>query len=392
MGIRSQSNQAMRQRESGFTPKGSSPRVAPPFILRPRATPDFAVFKSNNDDFEAYVLYSVLGKIDSELARAKPLETIGLLAGRVMRDTEGPYTLVLACEDARGDETEATPGHVRITAHGHAKLRRRLELSAFGLDLVGWYHSHPTFPAQFSSVDTIEQSTLKDPHHVGIVASGIDHQKPYGVYKGPKGLLLAPLTPVRRPLNKFAKPIAANETAMSDLPTPQRESVSPIQIQQDLVVAGSAVQAPYVGHRRRNWAIPRQVLAGACVIAFGFAVWISLRVISVEKRLTALAEDGRRAAPQVSEATRQGVTPGPESRPPDAATTTDLPSNPKLPVTSSSPTPKTERHRTQRSARKAGTGSAGQRGGGSPRKTSRLTEPAATPTSMPAVSRNSVTS
>jgi proteasome lid subunit RPN8/RPN11 len=380
MGIRSQSNQAMRPGESGFTPKGSSPRVAPPFILRPRATPDFAVFKSDHDDFEAYVLYSVLDKIDSELARARPLETIGLLAGRVMRDTEGPYTLVLACEDARGDETEATPGHVRITAQGHSKLRRRLELTALGLDLVGWYHSHPTFPAQFSSVDTIEQSTLKDPNHVGIVASGIDHHRPYGVYKGPQGLQLTHVTPIRRPLKQLAKPNTVSEPAMSDLPIPQRESVSPIHIQQDLTAAGSAVQVPDVGRRHRNWAISWPVLAGVCVIAFGFAIWISLRVISVEKRLTALAEEGRRAAPQAGEATRQGATPGTQSPPADATTTIDLPSNPKLPVASSSPTPKTKRHRPQRSEGKAGTGPAGRRGSGSPGKTSWLTETGATST------------
>jgi hypothetical protein len=71
-------------------------------------------------------------------------------------------------------------------------VRCRLEESAYGLDLIGWYHSHPTFPARFSPVDVTEQSTWRDPNHIGIVISGSDRATPFGVYRGPEALLLRP--------------------------------------------------------------------------------------------------------------------------------------------------------------------------------------------------------
>src|SRR6185503_13845852 len=135
---------------------------------------EFCAFVSERDGFAALIHHNVKEAIAREAFEALPNETIGLLAGRVLRDERGPYTLVLAAQGARPDEIDATPSHVHISANGHADVRSRLEASAYGLDIIGWYHSHPRFPARFSSVDVTEQSTWRDPNHIGIVISGND--------------------------------------------------------------------------------------------------------------------------------------------------------------------------------------------------------------------------
>jgi proteasome lid subunit RPN8/RPN11 len=180
--------------EEFFKPKEKTAYASLPFITRPKQDETFIVFASENDGFEVLLHQNVQETIRREALEAVPNETIGLLAGRVVRDERGPYTLVLAATGARPNEVEATPSHVRISASGHAQVRSRLESFAHGLDIIGWYHSHPRFPARFSPVDITEQSTWRDPNHVGIVISGIDRNEPLGVYRGPKSNLMVPKT------------------------------------------------------------------------------------------------------------------------------------------------------------------------------------------------------
>ena len=273
----------------------------------------------------------------------------------------------MACEDARDNETEATPGHVRITAEGHAKLRRRLELTAFGLDLIGWYHSHPTFPARFSSVDTIEQSTLKDPNHLGIVVSGIDNLRPYGVYKGPGADLLTPQNPIRRSLKELSNVAPAIAPADTNALGLQLEGTQANRPPQTVAFAATAqAHVPPVSTRRQRPVLPWQAFAVAGVVIVGFAVWITSRVNSVENRLATLVnrrdEPGNLQTGQTTPAPENGSTP--TATPPqgqdEKTGTVDLPANPKLPVAkpAKSRGQNTERNRARRTNR---TGSAANR-------------------------------
>jgi proteasome lid subunit RPN8/RPN11 len=159
---------------------------------RPTADTDWACYCSSTDEFEAFIHKSVLNQIHYEAKQAAPDETIGLLAGRVWRDEIGPYTLVMAAAGARPHEIEATPSHVRISGDGLAQVRERLEADNPALEIVGWYHSHPAFRAQFSVTDRVEQSTWNDPNHIGIVYSALQGEPPYGVYRGPEAAQLSP--------------------------------------------------------------------------------------------------------------------------------------------------------------------------------------------------------
>lgn len=342
-----------RTLEGGFTPKGWRHRSSLPFITRPRNDSNFAVFASDQDTFEAYVLHTVLDKIDADLVRASPDETIGLLAGRVMRDSDGPYTLVLASQDAHGDETQATPGHVRITANGHANLRRRLELAAYGLDLVGWYHSHPRFPARFSSVDTAEQSTLKDPNHLGIVVSGIDDLDPYGVYRGPAANRLVSQTIIRRPITPYvSKPIAISKDQMV-----VSSSVTPQNVNSDSTVTGvehkhAASPATVVNQiQSKKWLSPQQwMLVAGALSAIALFIWFDHRVRSLEKRLS--SQGDLRTSAGVDNTPRASDSSTENSRQPNEVDSTskstepsDLPANPKLPVAKGSNKSKVKRGR-----------------------------------------------
>lgn len=160
---------------------------------RPEEDPDLVPYVCPNGEFEVFIHRVVLSQIHSDAARAVPDETIGLLAGRVWRDEKGAYTLVLAAKGAVRDEIDATPSHVRISGGDLSQVRQRLEIDNPAMEIVGWYHSHPTFRPSFSSVDVTEQSTWSDPNHIGIVYSGLPGEPlPYGVYRGPDAVKLTP--------------------------------------------------------------------------------------------------------------------------------------------------------------------------------------------------------
>lgn len=182
----------MSELNAYFEPRKKAAFGSLPFITRPSVDGGFDVFTSGHDGFAAFIRRDVREAISHEAYRAAPNETIGLLAGRVLQDERGPYTLVLASEGALPDEVEATPSHVRISGFGQAQVRNRLESSAYGLDIIGWYHSHPRYRARFSSVDITEQSTWRDGNHLGIVISCSDASDPLGVYRGPQATLLTP--------------------------------------------------------------------------------------------------------------------------------------------------------------------------------------------------------
>lgn len=300
--------------DEDFTPRKSADSRLP-FIIRPADDAKFTVFSSPQDGFQAYVYEEVLKIISGEMADAAPNETIGLLAGRVLRDSRGPYTLVLAAQGARGHEIEATPSHVGISASGHAQVRSRLEATAYGYDIVGWYHSHPRYPARFSPVDVTEQSTFRDKNHVGIVVSGIDEREPFGVYRGPKAFLL--VAPKRVPLprlltqtvNRRAGPLPAEAHVATEV---LRHTDAPTHASAQTLTAPPPAGKAERLNRALPWALT-VVMLGVIACLIGLAA----RVRKVEGlcEQTKVAGQGGVAAQEATAPPAQGdagteVTPG----------------------------------------------------------------------------------
>jgi proteasome lid subunit RPN8/RPN11 len=267
--------------DSDFVPKRCVNRSLS-FIVRPKRDSDFLVFGSDHDGFEAYISHSILKKIDEEAMQAQPVEIIGLLAGRVLQDARGPYTLVLASHGAKREETEATPSLVGISAQAHAKIRHTLETTAYGYDIIGWYHSHPRFPARFSSVDVVEQSTFKDPNHLGIVISGLDEPEPYGVYRGPRSsrLISPELPPGFREFGNRASGATAM-LARSETPVSSEPAIEPLPAVQTTAVYDA------VSLVRRS-KISLVLMIGAVVGAVSVLFWLEHRLRYVETELVRL--------------------------------------------------------------------------------------------------------
>lgn len=276
--------------EEFFKPIEKNAYASLPFITRPDQPETFKSFASESDAFEVFLHRDVQEAIRRAAREAAPNETIGMLAGRVLRDERGPYTLVLAAVGARVNEVEATPSHVRISTSGHAEVRKRLESSAHGLDIIGWYHSHPRFPARFSPVDITEQSTWRDPNHVGIVFSGVDEVEPLGVYRGPKSILLVP----KCTLSLFRP-----------LPNPDPAVVVPMPVISPVAVLPSAsiereAEAPAIVTATSSETTPRfsrtatftLFASGLGLMAMVLGIlWLDHRLSNMEQRLVASRPD-----------------------------------------------------------------------------------------------------
>jgi proteasome lid subunit RPN8/RPN11 len=261
-------------------------------LVRPR--PDgneaFVTFVSD-DGFGAYVHRDVLNLIGRHARAVAPDEAIGLLAGRICHDPKnGPYTIVMAADSARGGEFESGQGHVELLAVGHDKVRRRLEDAHPDREIVGWYHTHPQYPPVFSSVDAEEQATWNDPGHIGIVYSGIEPSEPFGIYRGPNASLLR-----RRMERKPGDEIDHSRDAQEE---PAREHK---QTAQPVTPAPISTQFPkpngaHATRRRRLKAALLSLAALLLVCLVGSLYWLHYRVQSVETRLRDMATEKARNA------------------------------------------------------------------------------------------------
>jgi proteasome lid subunit RPN8/RPN11 len=310
-----------------------SPLVRP----RPSENGNFILFSAEGDGFSVYVHREVLEYIERESRRAAPDETIGLLAGRVCQDpAHGPYTLVMAADSARAGEVEASPGHVHISASGNASVRHRLEETHPDREVVGWYHSHPRYPARFSHVDNAEQSTWNDPNHVGIVFSGTEEREPFGVYRGPQAIHLSRVHAPRR---------AGDKGLGVESPAPAetfKEQARPEGLRLPIVTIppGGRAQVARPSQTRGPNRAPRLFFAILLILLAAGVVWLHVRVSSIETSLRGAAASAATkpvptaeapppaASPEAAAATKQNA-------PPDEQTTGPSPT--RLPALMGTP-------------------------------------------------------
>lgn len=85
-----------------------------------------------------------------------PLECCGVLLGRV--STDGQTRTVERAVRCTNQNTER--GHDRYVIDPRDLVRIQREGRAAGLDIVGFYHSHPDWPARWSQTDFAEAHWL----------------------------------------------------------------------------------------------------------------------------------------------------------------------------------------------------------------------------------------
>lgn len=88
-----------------------------------------------------------LEAIHRHAAAAYPEECCGFLIGRA----EGSSTVVERVSPAGNERQESR--HNRFLIHPETVLAAHKEARALGLDVVGYYHSHPDYPARPSEFD-----------------------------------------------------------------------------------------------------------------------------------------------------------------------------------------------------------------------------------------------
>lgn len=203
----------MNNTNSLFLPKRQA-HPSLPFRERPEPSAEYARYSSGRDSFEAIITQSVLDEIYEQSLNAKPDEIAGLLAGRTWQDTNGPYTIILAAGLATKQYVESSASRVKVSGAGVSEVRQRIETAHWSMDILGWYHSHPTYTAYFSSVDESEQATWTDPNNIGIVISCIPNEERFGVYRGPRCERLA-LKPPARNMDEERRLITNGDTESS---------------------------------------------------------------------------------------------------------------------------------------------------------------------------------
>ena len=99
-----------------------------------------------------------------------PHECCGVLLGRSLDD-------VNVVEDAiRAGNTRTDSAHNRYHIAPHELVKIQREGRKRGLDIVGFYHSHPDHPAQWSKTDFAEAHWLGCSYVITAVASGVAQQ------------------------------------------------------------------------------------------------------------------------------------------------------------------------------------------------------------------------
>jgi len=85
-----------------------------------------------------------------EAERSYPHECCGILLGRLV-DGRREVTLTITCENARTD----SPG-TRYSIHPEQLIAAMKLARSRGENIVGFYHSHPNHPAEYSRTDLNE--------------------------------------------------------------------------------------------------------------------------------------------------------------------------------------------------------------------------------------------
>ena len=271
--------------------------VSKTHLVRPH--PDATAFEvfAASDGFLAFISREVLDSIKRHAQRTGSKETIGLLSGRTCIDPNaGPYTLVMAAGDAREGEFISSAGDVRLLALGQTKVRRRLENAHPDREIIGWYHTHPTFDPRFSEVDKEEQGRTNDANYIGIVFSGINADEPFGVYRGPNAVLLKrlrqdepePLVVPSRSRGYQSIPYLHSDTAA---PARDQRPAPASPIAQEDEEQSRVVAASIPARRRLPAPSSLLVLAGIFLLSFqllGF-LWQQRRLSSAEVKLQSLS-------------------------------------------------------------------------------------------------------
>lgn len=98
-------------------------------------------------------------------------EVGGVLVGQFCYDDNGDYLETRGVIPA--EDTRQGASHVTFTHESWEKIHQSLERDFKGMDIVGWYHTHPGFGVEFSDMDGFIHSNFFSPAQVALVMDPI---------------------------------------------------------------------------------------------------------------------------------------------------------------------------------------------------------------------------
>jgi proteasome lid subunit RPN8/RPN11 len=109
-----------------------------------------------------------LANIVSHGGSSPDLEVCGVLVGIVGEDVRGEYIHVKAV--IRGEQAREQSAHVTFTHETWNHIHAEMDKQHPGLQIVGWYHTHPGFDVFLSEMDQfIHQNFFGQSHQVALV-------------------------------------------------------------------------------------------------------------------------------------------------------------------------------------------------------------------------------
>lgn len=188
--------------------------------LKEQSFPGFAA-----QAFRCYIDPRVHAAIQQHAKENTTIEICGVLVGRWVRDTFGPYVEVSA--SIRGQDAESKFAEVTFTHETWAKIHAEMDRSYPELAIVGWYHTHPDFGIFLSDRDRfIHEHFFSEPGQIAYVVDPIRQTE--GIFAWTEGkATLMPHFWVGS--NMQVSTAAGSETAKSpsaDLPAVHRERVT----------------------------------------------------------------------------------------------------------------------------------------------------------------------
>jgi proteasome lid subunit RPN8/RPN11 len=105
-------------------------------------------------------------------------EVGGVLLGKAYQENEHLVVEVQAALPARNDDHG--PVHFTFTADAWSQIHRERQADYAGLDIVGWFHTHPGLGVFYSSDDVVVHSAaFTMPWHVGLVVDPLRSEAAY---------------------------------------------------------------------------------------------------------------------------------------------------------------------------------------------------------------------
>ena len=125
-------------------------------------------FPSLPTDYRVVVAEKAFDSVKDHADSDTSVEQCGVLAGRILTDSGGPYLLVE--EVIEGAATRRSGSQVTFTHETWQHVHQVMEDSFPKLRIVGWYHSHPGLGVFLSDMDQfIQDNFFNAPHSIALV-------------------------------------------------------------------------------------------------------------------------------------------------------------------------------------------------------------------------------